>query len=74
MLSVRASAVLVRRTLKQRAAGWPAGKIFLQGDGTGLYDSSTTIKAIVGGTGPYAGKVGYLDAANGKYYFHFTNW
>lgn len=46
----------------------PAGKIFLVGDGTGLWDSNTLPKSIVGGTGPYVNAKGTLTRTTGGPY------
>eukprot|EP00775_Hariotina_reticulata_P008040 gene8040-8235_t len=45
---------------------YPPGKIFLVGDGSGLYASSSYPKAIVGGTGPYVGRLGSMVSGPNK--------
>jgi hypothetical protein len=57
--------------------GFPAGKIFLVGDGTGIQDPLFTDKAIVGGLGGYVGKLGYWTrpaGAAGQFNLYFVNW
>uniref|UniRef100_A0A383WHV2 Dirigent protein n=1 Tax=Tetradesmus obliquus TaxID=3088 RepID=A0A383WHV2_TETOB len=64
-------------TLPVAINGFPAGKIFLVGDGTGIQDPLFTDKAIVGGTGGYVAKLGYWTrpaGLSGVFYLYFVNW
>eukprot|EP00775_Hariotina_reticulata_P005799 gene5799-6039_t len=61
-------------TLDQPVGRYPAGKIFLVGDGSGPYAPTNFPKATVGGTGPYVGRLGSLVAGpNGLRVLTFTN-
>lgn len=59
--------------LKSPCGKFPAGKIFLVGDGTGPSAPSTLDKAIVGGTGPFVGKLGIMKVEAGKTNLYFVN-
>jgi hypothetical protein len=69
--------LLLCRDLPTPVGDFPAGKIFLVGDGTGIQDPKFLDKAIVGGVGGYVGKLGYWTrpaGASGVYYLYFVNW